>query len=56
MQGDTLFRDALMMDFHLDTTSIAERRGIPVPGISDDLDGVLRDPVMPDIGCYEFVE
>jgi hypothetical protein len=56
MQGDTLFRDLLMMDFHLDTTSIAERRAMPIPGITDDLDGVIRDVVMPDIGCYEFVE
>jgi hypothetical protein len=54
--GDTLFRDLPMMDFHLDTNSVAERKGIPLPGIVDDLDGVARDAVMPDVGCYEFVD
>jgi gliding motility-associated-like protein len=28
--------------------------GQPVPGISDDIDGTLRDPVSPDIGAKEY--
>lgn len=56
MHSDTLFRDMMMNDYHLDTASIAERKAIPIPGITDDLDGVARDPLMPDIGCYEFVD
>ena len=54
--GDTLFVDQEMFDFHLDTASIAEMRGIPVPGVVRDLDGFDRDPFAPDIGCYEFKE
>ena len=56
MNGDTLFVNASEYDFHLDTSSIAERRAIPIPGITDDLDGYFRDAIMPDIGCYEFKE
>ncbi len=52
--GDTLFADLLMENFHLDTFSVAEQKGIPLPGFPDDLEGVVRDAVMPDIGCYEF--
>ncbi|HNW77099.1 MAG TPA: T9SS type A sorting domain-containing protein [Bacteroidales bacterium] len=28
--------------------------GIPIPGISDDIEGDLRSPLAPDIGCDEF--
>jgi hypothetical protein len=52
--GDTLFVDMFMDDYHLDTFSIAERKAIPYPGISGDLEGAPRDPVNPDVGCYEF--
>ena len=52
--GDTLFLDAEEFDFHLDTMSIAIEQAIPLQGIDTDLDGVLRDAVRPDIGCYEF--
>jgi hypothetical protein len=27
---------------------------LPVPGITKDLDGKLRDATMPDAGCYEI--
>jgi hypothetical protein len=54
MHGDTLFVDMNKFDFHLDTSSIAEKKALPIPGITDDLDGFSRDAVLPDIGCYEF--
>jgi len=54
--GDVLFEDLQMDDYHLDSLSIAEQKAIPVPGITDDLDGNLRDAIMPDIGCYEYQE
>lgn len=54
--GDTLFTDLSKYNFHLDTNSIAEMKAIPIPGIVTDLEDNLRDPVRPDIGCYEFQE
>ena len=54
--GDTLFRDLLLMDFHLDTNSVAERKAFPIPYVTDDLDGAARDAVTPDLGCYEFID
>jgi len=53
MPGDTLFEDLQKDDYHLDSLSIAEQKGIPLPGFTDDLEGNLRDALMPDIGCYE---
>jgi hypothetical protein len=54
MFSDTLFLDLHKNDYHLDTASIADMKALPIPGISDDLDKKPRDPVKPDIGCYEF--
>lgn len=52
---DTIFVNPDKHDFHLDTLhSVANRYAIPVPGIDTDLDGKMRDPVMPDAGCYEI--
>ena len=42
-------------DYHLDTLSIAEKKGLPISGITKDLDGVNRDGATPDIGCYQYV-
>jgi hypothetical protein len=47
-----MFKD----DYHLDTMSVAEMKGIPLPGFTDDLDGNARDLLLPDLGCYEFQE
>ncbi len=52
--NDTLFVDIDKYDFHLDTSSIAEMKALPIPGITDDKDRKVRDAVLPDIGCYEF--
>ena len=51
---DTLFVDYDMFDYHLDSLSIAEGQAISLPGIIKDLDGVLRDALNPDIGCFEY--
>ncbi|HJW31428.1 MAG TPA: hypothetical protein VJ508_19500, partial [Saprospiraceae bacterium] len=53
MPGDTLFKDLLQDDYHLDSLSIAQGKGVPIPGITDDLEGNSRDVTNPDIGCYE---
>ncbi|HSF88988.1 MAG TPA: right-handed parallel beta-helix repeat-containing protein [Saprospiraceae bacterium] len=54
--GDTLFVDMFKDDYHLDTMSVAEMKGIPLPGLTDDRDGNVRDLLLPDLGCYEFQE
>jgi hypothetical protein len=41
-------------DYTLDTLSIAEGRAVPIFGIFSDLNGELRDPNNPDIGCFEY--
>lgn len=51
---DTLFVDLNDDDYHLDTLSIAEEMGMPIPGIDLDLEGNMRDATKPDIGCYEY--
>ncbi len=52
---DSLFVDSSEDDYHLDTLSIAEMQASPLPDLFFDLDGVMRDPVNPDIGCYEYI-
>lgn len=52
---DVLFKSIEDNDYHLDTLSVAEGKGIPISGLDADLDGVLRDGTSPDIGCYEFL-
>lgn len=54
--SDTLFVDLFKDDYHLDTMSVAEMKGKALPGITDDLDGHMRDLLLPDLGCYEFQE
>jgi len=53
--GENLFFDLDENDFHLDTLSQLEMRALPILGITDDLDGEMRDATNPDIGCYEYV-
>ena len=52
---DALFVSINEDDFHLDTLSVAEEMAVPVPGILTDLEGNDRNPVMPDIGCFEYI-
>lgn len=54
--GQPLFRDQNEDDFHLDTLSVVEGLALPIPSIPFDLDGVVRDPVSPDMGCFEYVD
>jgi hypothetical protein len=49
-----LFLNPDIFDFHLDTLSIAEKQATPIPAIPFDLENNLRDPIEPDIGCYEY--
>ena len=55
-----IFLDPNDDDYHLDSLSIAENKGVVlnIPGVdlSIDLDGVLRDGAQPDEGCYEYVQ
>lgn len=50
---DPLFIDISKDNYRLDTLSIADGKGIPINNIFNDLENVLRDPVKPDLGCYE---
>lgn len=52
---DALFADVNEDDYQLDTLSVAEQKAIPIPNILIDLAGENRDPVMPDLGCYEYI-
>lgn len=54
--GDILFADLFKDNFHLDTMSVALMKAKPLPAVTDDLEGNMRDPVMPDLGCYEFTD
>ncbi len=53
--GDTLFVDIAMDDYHLDSLSLAEEKAIPLIEYTDDFDGQIRDMLLPDIGCYEYL-
>ncbi len=52
--SDKLFKSLNDDDYHLDTLSVAEQKAIPINGINIDLEANERDPVMPDIGCFEY--
>lgn len=52
---DVIFYAVEEDDYHLDTLSIAEGQASPLSGLEFDLDGVVRDPSNPDIGCYEYI-
>lgn len=51
--SDALFIDPNEDDYHLDTLSIAEMQAQVINGIDVDLEGNMRDPETPDIGCFE---
>lgn len=52
---DPLFLDRAEDDYHLDTLSIAQNKGLIIPGLALDLEGISRDD-QPDIGCFERVD
>lgn len=56
VSGNRLFIDQSQGDHHLDSLSIARGKAFPLTELPVDLDGVLRDPVAPDIGCYEWLD
>ncbi len=52
---DTIFINPSENEFRLDTLhSKANGFGMPILGISTDLDGKMRDEVTPDVGCFEI--
>lgn len=52
---DTIFVNPNEDNYYLDTLhSKANGYGVPLPGILKDLDEQDRDPIRPDIGCYEL--
>ena len=52
--SDALFVDINEDNYRLDTLSVAEEQGTPLNGIQFDLEGNGRDPLRPDLGCYEY--
>ena len=54
MLNSALFVSINEDDYHLDTLSVAEEKGIPIPGIFIDLEGNDRDAAAPDVGCFEY--
>lgn len=52
--NEAIFASVNEDDYHLDTLSIAEEKGVPLNGISFDLEGNGRDMQKPDLGCFEY--
>lgn len=52
--SDAIFVSINEDDYHLDTLSVAEQKAVPLNGILFDLEGNDRDPVNPDLGCFEY--
>lgn len=55
-QFDALFKDVSLNDYQLDTLSIAESKAKPINSTNKDILNNLRDPLTPDMGCFEYVE
>jgi hypothetical protein len=53
-RDDPVFASVNDRDFRLDSLSIARGQALPLSGITIDLEGKPRDPLAPDIGCFEF--
>lgn len=51
---EALFASSDELDFHLDTLSQVEMRGLAIPGVIEDLEDNTRDTQNPDVGCYEY--
>ena len=51
---DPLFIDRFDYDLHLDSMSILLDKAKVISNIQNDIDGKIRSPTTPDIGCYEF--
>lgn len=52
--SDAIFVSINEDDYHLDTLSVAEQKAVPLNGILFDLEGNDRDPINPDLGCFEY--
>lgn len=50
---EPLFLNVEEQDYRLDSLSQASMKAKSIPEIQVDIEGMPRDPVMPDIGCYE---
>jgi hypothetical protein len=51
--SEKLFKDASEFNYNLDSLSVATKKGVPIPNFNMDLNGKVRDVLMPDIGCFE---
>lgn len=54
--NDSLFVDIEMYDYHLDSLSVAIDMGVFIPEVPLDIEGNLREPSAPDLGCYEYLK
>lgn len=53
--GDPKFMDAAANDFHIASrASPAYGYGVPISGITADIEGFMRDASAPTCGCYEY--
>ena len=52
INADPQFVDISKWDYHLKSTSMSKGAGIEIPGVIQDLDGLIRGNP-PTIGCYE---
>lgn len=52
--GDRLFRDQGEWDFRPDSLAVFRMGGVYIPDLPTDLEGRVRNPLGPDMGCYEF--
>ena len=50
---DSLFVNLAINDYHLDSLSPARNKGVPIATIPLDLELYSRDPVHPNLGCFE---
>lgn len=54
ISGNPMFADSADLHIDLHSASPCNSAGVPVSGISDDIDGNARDSLFPDIGADEY--
>lgn len=51
--NEKLFKSVDLLDFRLDSLSVAANKGIPLSQITQDIEGKVRNATQPDPGCFE---